>query len=149
MNKNNKKGIAPLMIVIAILGVFLLSAVVIAKLQPSKGYNENGQLVEKRTVSCDVTLKKHVFGKEYIANVACDTTNGCSMFNSLGIFTDRGNVRLLDSNKVLDRKEWKFTTIIHETDKLTLSGCTADNDVKIRLTDDEDNLLDERTVRLN
>ena len=127
-----------------IIGIILLAAIVRPFPTPLPLPEDN-----KRTVTCDITVKKTTFSAR-MDIVSCDTTPKCSFWDTqrLGFFAQKGTVFLKDSRGTKDKDDYNLKFLIDGKQKVTLKGCTVDEIVSIRLLDDESNLIEEKDVNI-
>ena len=134
---------------IGILGVILIGLLLVALVggvlpSPTPLPEDN-----RKTITCDVNVQKTTFSAK-IDYVSCDTTPKCSFFDGqrLGFFAQKGTVFMKDSRGTIDKDDYNLKLFIDGKQKVTLKGCTVDEKVNIRLTDDESNLIEEKDVNI-
>lgn len=89
---------------------------------------------------CTVQIKENIIGKDAkIESVDCQQRGKCGIL--LSLFSAEGSVELWDSQRRLSSKDFK-TALLSGKDTVTLTGCTSDSSVSIRLYDEQHNLMD-------
>ena len=132
-------------IIAVIIGLILIVAVTGRTFSPNPPLPEDN----KKTVTCDVSVKKTTFSAK-IDVVSCDAVPKCSFWDGqrLGFFSQKGTVLMKDSRGTVDKDDYNLKLLIDGKQKVTLKGCTADEKVEIRLLDDESNLIESKEVNI-
>ena len=137
----NKKMIGG--IVIIILLVVLIVAVV-----AGSGIFAGSQITttpkeQKYTYECSVIVKEKLIGNDlYLDSVNCENT-GSKCGGLFNFFQTKGDIEMWDSLGRLSSKSFETGTFSGEV-RLTIKGCTADSDIRIRLYDSEHNFIEEK-----
>jgi len=100
-----------------------------------------------RKVSCDVKLKQvPIKGVAVLDDISCEDT-GRKCVLGFGFFQSDGNVELWDSDGRKSTKDFE-TGFLFGTDSITLTACTADDSIRVRLYDEDHNFLEEQTKQV-
>lgn len=98
--------------------------------------------------SCDVGVDEKLVGQFNIESLSCRVTKvsqSCGF--SLALFSEKGNLQVVDSTGVIVDKNFE-TPIIGDHVTVTVSDCTYDDKITIRLLNDEGNLVESREAVL-
>jgi len=148
MKMFNKKGfvfgLSPAVFFIAAGALLLL----IPFVSGGGGGSGGGGVGPAKVFSCDIDIDEKFFGSFNLEGVSCvvtDRKNSCGF--SLGFLSEKGKVQVQDSTGIIASKNFE-TPVLGDSVTVTLKDCTLDNSVTIRLLDDNENLVDSRTVTL-
>ena len=93
---------------------------------------------------------KLTISKPAIDFVSCDKEPKCSFWDAqrLGFFSQKGTVIMKDTIGVIDKDDYNLKLIVDGNQKVTLKGCTVDEQVKIRLVDESNNLIEQKDINI-
>lgn len=106
--------------------------------------SSDGMKKPKYVVECNLFIDDLVLGGIELKTADCFRTKRCSIFDSLAVFSQSGNARLIDSKGIIASENYDF--IVFGSEELTISGCTSDTNLRVDITDEDNNIIDSKDI---
>lgn len=144
MNSKGSVGLYALLV-----GSVLLIAFVIAyMLSGGASFDPPAGGAVARDFNCDVVVDD-AFALE-VDSVSCQTLrqkSSCGFFSSLGFLSEKGQVQIVDSRGVIETKNFE-TPSLATKETISISECTYDTSITVRVLNEDGNLVEARQVSL-
>ena len=143
----NRKSMGWIGIVLIACVILILVVVIVKAMSTDPDAPEPPQDTNWK-VQCEVKIDDSITHPDgFIERVTCDRVAKCGFFGIVPLeLFQTGHVRLRDAATTLDKDDWTAYPFIPA--KVTLSGCTKYNSVKIVLTNQDDEIIDTKEVSL-